>query len=133
MPSVTTCADGDHAKPGVRWNWCTSFVLPQSSDTVSVGVLVPSVCGVFWLVKIGLHGPYDTGGRPFVGGAVLLTSRIARTRQRIGIVAPRSELKVTTSRSSARFVVVWNDFDGWMSTYSTSYPVAPCTGFQRIR
>ena len=86
MPSVTTCADGVHANPGVRWNWCPSFVLPQASETVSVGELVPSVCGVFWLVNTGLHGPYDTGGRPFVGGAVLLTSRIARTRQRIGIV-----------------------------------------------
>src|SRR5438034_7371798 len=116
MPSVTTWADGDHAKPGVRWNWCPSFVLPQSSDTVSVGELVPSVCGEFWLVKTALHGPYDTGGKPLVGGAVRLTSRIARTRQRIGIVYPRLEWKVKNSRSSATFVVVWNDFDGWMST-----------------
>ena len=66
-------------------------------------------------MNTGLQGPYDTGGRPFVGGAVLLTSRIARTRHRIGIVYPRFEWKVKNSRSSAMFVVVWNDFDGWMS------------------
>ena len=47
MPSVTTWASGFHAKPGVRWNWCPSFVLPHWSETVSVGELVPMVCGVF--------------------------------------------------------------------------------------
>src|SRR5579862_2609896 len=116
MPSVITGADGCHANPGVRSNaWAFPDDFSHLSATVSVGASVPVVCAELVVVKVGLHGPYETAGRPFDGAPRLLTSRIARTRQWIVAVEPAAAWNVKYSRSSATLVKVSNAFSGCRS------------------
>ena len=63
-------------------SWCAAS--PQSELTTSETALLswsfPALHAGFVLAYSGLHGPYETAGRPF--GIEPSTSRTARTRQR---------------------------------------------------
>jgi len=67
------------------------------------------------VVNVGLHGPYDARGMPFFSKSLSSMKRIARTRQWIVAPQPSCWCSVKNSRSSATFVVVWNETVGCRS------------------
>ena len=113
---MTNGADGVQAKPGVRS--CGVAAWPcwsHASEMVSVGASWPMNLPGFTVVNVALHGPYDARGKPFFSTSLSSMKRIARTRQWIVAPQPRFSCSVKYSRSSATFVVVWNETLGWKS------------------
>src|SRR5207237_10903789 len=107
MLSESTGSEGSQAKAGVNWNGRAALPVAQAFDTVSLGASVAVVCGAFVGVRTGLHGPYDSAGRPFVGGGRRLPSRIARTRRRTVSDQASAAGRAQYSGHSATCVVVW--------------------------